>query len=605
MNNQHGFYIKKLILIGNDVEPAYVEFEKGLNVIHGPSDTGKTFIFQCIQFLLGKSDIPKRIPESKKYTKGFLEIETFKFKPYTFQRSLNGGDTKVYDLKYKDINQTSEFDKKKKTQLSDFILSICNMSDKKARKNATGQTKNITFRMLQNFFLLGETELQMEMSPIQKDQYTDKTYLENIFKYLITELDDGDTVIKVEKSTIDKKNSRLEFLDEFIISTEEELSEYIDESSNLDEQLEKLSESIEETKSKHIELKDIYNQHQRERMGVESSILSQKSRLNHLTELIKRANILEEQYLNDIDRLKSTIEACQSLDYLEKSSCPVCNSPIDEDVDINLIAQASNKEIEKIETLKQELLETVEMFKNEQDKLIEDINNNKKLIEDILDIMENDINQSMQETQENLTTFFNKQGLLKTAQVLTHKLQKYQLDKTTIIKFIDRTKEDKDVEFQELNITMVLPLINKIRTILKTINFEKFHTVSFSEKLKDIVIDDKGRQEFGKGYRALLYSVFIIALTKVIQENDFRIGVTVFDSPMVTYKPSSDYTDDDTISVDLAKNLYNYVADNFIDSQVIIIENTLPPSNKKINMIEFTKNKKVGRYGFIPLLENI
>lgn len=600
MDNKNGFIIKKLILVGENVEPAYVEFEEGLNVIFGPSDTGKTFIFQCIQFLLGKSDIPKRIPESKKYSIGYLEITTYQSQSYTLERALNGGDTNIYDLEYEKINQKSGFDKKNNTQLSDFLLKICNMDKKKARKNKNGVTKNITFRMIQHFFLLGETELQMEMSPIQKEQYTDKTYLDNIFKYLMTEIDDGDAVIKVEKSTIDKKSSRLELLDELIVSTEEELLEYTDGSSTIDEQLKKLSASIDETKNKHIELKEIYNKHQKERIGIESSIMVKKSRLHHLLELIKRANILKKQYFNDIDRLKSTIEACQSLDFLDKSNCPICKNPIEEEIDINSVIQASNAEVNKIEMLNQELIATVKMFEDEQNILNDDIKNNAKLIVDILDVMENDINQNMKQTQENLTSFFNKQSMLRTAQVLTNKMQKYFLDKETITKFIERTKENKQVEFQELNLTMVLPLISNIKTVLKAINLQDFHTVSFSEKSRDIVIDDKGRQEFGKGYRALLYSVFIIALAKLLQGKSFQIGVTVFDSPMVTYKPSVSSTDDDTISIDLAENLYNYIADSFNNSQVIIIENTTPPKNEKINVIEFTKNKDVGRYGFIP-----
>ena len=35
-----GFYIRKLMVIGNGVESASVEFKKGLNVISGPSDIG-------------------------------------------------------------------------------------------------------------------------------------------------------------------------------------------------------------------------------------------------------------------------------------------------------------------------------------------------------------------------------------------------------------------------------------------------------------------------------------------------------------------------------------------------------------------------------------
>lgn len=601
--NNNGFYIEKLILVGKDIEPAIVEFQKGCNVVYGPSDTGKTFIFQCIQFLLGKSNIPKRIPESKKYTNAYLQIKTYqeKAQSYTIERLLNGGDYGIFDLEYENINEEVEPSIYKQSDFSSFLLDICNMNGKKARKNTNGETKTITFRMLQHFFLLGETELQVEMSPIQKEQRTDKTYLENIFKYLITEIDDGDTVIKAEKSTIDKKNSRLELLDELIVSTEKELSEYTDNSTVIEEQLTKLSNSIKETKNKHIELKELYNEHQKERTNLESSIMGKKSRINHLSELIKRANILKEQYLNDINRLKSTIEACQSLDLLEKSNCPLCNNPVEEEIDIQSIVQSSAIEIKKIEALKDELLETVKMFENEQNTLEKEIRSENNLVMDILGILENNINQSIKNTQEDLSNFFNKKSLLNTAQVLVKNLHKYQLDKKTISTFLERTKENKQIEYQELNITMLSPLIKKIKYILEKINFPDFNNVVFSENSKDIVINDKGRQEFGKGYRALLYSVFIIALTELLQEKSFQIGLTIFDSPMVTYKPSADYSDDDTISVDLAKNLYNYVGDNFLESQLIIIENTTPPENNKIHKIEFTKNHKIGRYGFIPI----
>ena len=65
--NKYGFFIKKLQLEGSDKETVSVEFKKGLNVIYGPSDTGKTFIYQSIDYMLGASKIPKDIPEAKGY----------------------------------------------------------------------------------------------------------------------------------------------------------------------------------------------------------------------------------------------------------------------------------------------------------------------------------------------------------------------------------------------------------------------------------------------------------------------------------------------------------------------------------------------------------
>lgn len=38
--NNNGFFIKKLELVGTNIESVAIEFKKGLNVIYGASDTG-------------------------------------------------------------------------------------------------------------------------------------------------------------------------------------------------------------------------------------------------------------------------------------------------------------------------------------------------------------------------------------------------------------------------------------------------------------------------------------------------------------------------------------------------------------------------------------
>ena len=44
--------IKKLILSNNNNKQAKIEFFDGINIISGVSNTGKTFIYQCINYIL-------------------------------------------------------------------------------------------------------------------------------------------------------------------------------------------------------------------------------------------------------------------------------------------------------------------------------------------------------------------------------------------------------------------------------------------------------------------------------------------------------------------------------------------------------------------------
>ena len=85
-----GFLLRKLQVLGTDVEPAELVFQPGLNVISGLSDTGKSYILQCIDYMLGAQTSPKQIKESKPYNTMLLEIETQEEKVYTLERNMNG-----------------------------------------------------------------------------------------------------------------------------------------------------------------------------------------------------------------------------------------------------------------------------------------------------------------------------------------------------------------------------------------------------------------------------------------------------------------------------------------------------------------------------------
>ena len=69
-----GFHIRRLTLVGRDVPNAEVQFKQGLNVVSGPSDTGKTFIVQCIDYMLGGKDVPEAIPEAAAYETARLAL---------------------------------------------------------------------------------------------------------------------------------------------------------------------------------------------------------------------------------------------------------------------------------------------------------------------------------------------------------------------------------------------------------------------------------------------------------------------------------------------------------------------------------------------------
>lgn len=59
-----GLILTHLTFIGAGLEPASVEFGSRVTLIRGPSDTGKSFIVDAIDFMLGANAL-KEIPERR------------------------------------------------------------------------------------------------------------------------------------------------------------------------------------------------------------------------------------------------------------------------------------------------------------------------------------------------------------------------------------------------------------------------------------------------------------------------------------------------------------------------------------------------------------
>lgn len=59
MDNK-GFYIKTILATGTKVQDSRVDFNKGCNLIHGQSDTGKSVVFRLFNIYWDKKILPKK-----------------------------------------------------------------------------------------------------------------------------------------------------------------------------------------------------------------------------------------------------------------------------------------------------------------------------------------------------------------------------------------------------------------------------------------------------------------------------------------------------------------------------------------------------------------
>jgi len=238
---KNGFYLKKLTLDGDKFEISSIKFEKGLNIIYGGSDIGKTFIYQCIDFMLGSEKKPKEIKESKGYTKYELIIETYRGITHKIYRDINDSHFLLDDK----ITLYSNNNDSKKT-ISDFLLSLTDMQEKRIKIDKYGDTQSLYFQNLKRYFLLDEDNIIARKSNIAGYKPKDKS----TFRFIVTEEDDKN-ITKIESiEDIKFKEIAIELLKNKIDSIELELKES-DESSlwNIANILTDTEKSIKNTKN--------------------------------------------------------------------------------------------------------------------------------------------------------------------------------------------------------------------------------------------------------------------------------------------------------------------------------------------------------------------
>jgi len=172
-----------------------------------------------------------------------------------------------------------------------------------------------------------------------------------------------------------------------------------------------------------------------------------------------------------------------------------------------------------------------------------------------------------------------------------------QEDKKRLINEIDLLKiniqknEDsiKNIRVKKITLPIINPIESLMFNILKSIKFD-IQSVNFSKKSSDFIINGQEREFYGQGYRAIIYTSFIIAILKHLREMPHQIGFTMIDSPLNAYRAK------DEQDKNLSTNFYHYFKEESSNgSQIIIFENTPVPDEVK------EKIKEIDPNGFLVL----
>ncbi|WP_405160870.1 hypothetical protein OG203_31465 [Nocardia sp. NBC_01499] len=610
-----------LTFLGADREPAIVRFGPAVTVIRGPSDTGKSFVVDAIDFMLGAKRL-KEIPEREGYTSILLGLILPDGSPVTLSRSVNGGNFGLYrERLHNHPNEqlppppetlSQQHNANSDGNLSMYLLKEIGLDGRWIRKNLHNATDSLSFRNIAHLCVVDETQMQSEVPPALTGNYVTRTKEVSVLKLLLQDEDDSG-LLEVPSSK-DKKIStaKVDIIDRLVGDLETQLAD-VPEPSLLREQAARLASSIDGLSSSVGNLVDERGRVMQAIRKAQTLVGDARTEQGDLRALRGRFRLLQSQYASDIERLVMVREAGNLLNYFRRGTCPFCGAEPENqhlntecDGDTTAFGEAIESQLRRTQGLAQDLAATINevtqrssTLQTELTSTLSELDTHRQRLTE-LDTAVADHNRDLRELFDTRSNVERNLGLYDQIATL-EKMKQVVADEAAAATSASGTG---------IGLRAQREFSAALATRLAAWRFPEPESVRYDTSEQDIVADDQLRSAHGKGVRAILHAAFTLALAQYCLDRDLpHPGFVILDSPLVTYRPpdgGNTPTDnpsgtEDEIPADIAGAFYEDIQRHFT-GQVIVFENTDPPNeldNQTVDVV-FTKNASAGRYGFFP-----
>lgn len=603
--------ISTLTLTGKDIKDAKVKFTKGLNFVTGPSNTGKTFILNCIDYMFGAKDFGMDIPELAPYDTIHMELIDSLNVRYYISRDLKGGR---FILKCEGEEQKElapKHSNKDCNNLSNYLLNKIGLANKNVVKNKDGETRSLSYRDIVHLTIVPEDKMIQKESPIFELGVTFKTVEISIFNLLLSG-GKNDVIAndKEKKSSSEANNIIQEVYKNEILLREQKLKDL-----NVSNNLEQIELQIDEINSILLQINHRINE-----MGASLNLIEldrkhhweelkkNESKKEVLLGLLERFELLQRQYTSDLGRLEAIRESWSALSKINEKKCPICGAlPEYHDASYNdcyvsekSIMEACSKEIKNITILGQDLKNTVTIMNQEVTSLSDAEHELKQLLELKNGELKNILNPKMNGLLDEYRKRQRERDALIIAKELINQIEKFQEQFRLLGNSGKIAAQPDSFEIQNLW-TLNSTFCENVENILKAWEFPNNGTVEFDKESYDLIIGEKKRSSHGKGVRALTHAAFTLGLLDYCNTSMLpHPGIVILDSPLIVYKqPDREETN---FSKAVKECFLIDIANRFRDSQVIVLENENIDKDFEndisINVVRFTGNSQ-GRFGFL------
>ncbi|MDD3307948.1 MAG: AAA family ATPase [Acetobacterium sp.] len=600
------FYFEKLIVSGGGHNKSTINFKPGLNLIIGPSNTGKSLIFDCIDYVFGftpKSDRPSKIVDNNYgYEKITLYLVTASG-TVVLERTIGDAKISVSGSDTTIEHGTYSTSKSARKNINAVFLKLLGIHEPhEILSSQAGKTQALTWRSILHLFFMRQADIARETSALIAPGGYGKTASPAALLYLLTG-QDADNLEKPENPEISKAKRKA--LTDYIRDKADHSSKRREElevtlanrgTKNLQETLEKIHEEINTIQKELDEAATKSN-------NLMSQIYAQNSKLSECNTVIHNFSVLRKQYQSDIRRLGFIVEGKRSVSALPPTKhCPFCDNELIVDPKPHFIA-ASSAELEKIKGHLAEL-----------EKAQRDIDKQRQATTDNL--------KDLEKQKESVDTFISMQLR---PQLLTFKehletnllLMKYAGELEAVRQNETQYRSElfeKETEaipenptydiFAYYDYDLVHGFENKLIEILSAAKIGGATTARLDMTNFDIEIGGlKKAVSMGGGFCGILNTITTLAMSAyLIERNCNAPGFFAADSPLTQLSEADHIELGNTIKL----NFMQYLIDHACERQVIIVEQKkrlpfVPQEDDEsgIHVIEFSRNIESGRYGFL------
>jgi hypothetical protein len=592
------YYIKKIVLTSKNGVISDVDLKKGLNIIYGESNTGKSLIVDCLDYLYGAKE--HRFDNKLNLKKIGLIIDV-DGKEISLTREIDSNFIEVSSSVSYIESDTYNANHGKKPIYIVWLRLMGIEEEVRIARTLVGKPQKLTFRTFCHIFLIDEDKAINKNSVLSTGTGKNKKVDISVLSALLYLATNNNYLPDKEGKDAPIRKERKEAVQAFVNRSMARLSEQkSNEIKNLSKESPfELQKSIDAIINEIGAAEGVLDESNKLCFELSERILEIESEIKECQVLFNRNKTLETQYASDIKRLTFIAEGeirGEIIPIIDR--CPFCNGELSKKQNDSCI-EAAIVEVEKIEAQIRDLQSMQKSLELE----IEQLNSDKQILvnerKEVETTIRREVHPQINKLKEQLANY-------------TIALNEYKA-KEMIEKFSDvllsELKVTVEEESNELKInipqmfdsTFTTMIEAELKGLLKECNYKNYTGSRFDIKDYDVVVNGHLKRSQGKGFRAFLNTLVAFAIQNCLFSYGIHLPyVFVVDSPILSLKEREDHIGDEHLSETMKAGLFSYMVNNQSSRQIIVIENEIPNIGYgDANLIRFTKDEKIGRYGLI------